>query len=250
MKLVKFFIQNVLVTLVATPTLAVTEVNLHQEIYSESSFYQKYNVVTESRLRTYFKSVTDSSWSLEPYLGVSLQYQSEGAEAKFFDNTVAPALGVRMRFGNIFSVAAQGGVRTAISKSENDNKTEWDPRVVASAGNFWNWMSLSLPNLFTEVYGEAAFVPRLSGTPVSVAWLKQGYRFKPLSSINIDPYVEVFARESRSKDLGPSLTQVRGGVRVQWISKTWSVATLTYHNLRPQKESSSVEGLFVIGGNF
>ncbi len=112
---------------------------LHQELYSESTYYEKYNVVTETRVRSYLPLWMQESWSVEPYLGVSMQYQSPGAEYKYFDNTATPALGVQARFFQRITLQAQGGVRTNLSSEEENKNSEWDPRLVLSAGDFWSW---------------------------------------------------------------------------------------------------------------
>lgn len=219
-----------------------------QELYSESTYYQKYDVVTESRLRSYISIWQDEHWELRPYLGVSLQYQTPGAQNKYFDNTLHPALGVQMTYLRKIALSLQGGVRTNLSQTEK--QSEWDPRAVLSFGDFWSWVPVKLPGVFTEIYAESAYLPRLSSTPVSTLWLKQGYRMNLISHLYLDPYAELFLRESRSADLGPSLTQGRGGARLLWVNDSWSVAGLIYHNFRQDESSASTEGLLVVGGNF
>lgn len=224
------------------------EKKFYQELYSESTFYQKYDLVTDSRVRSYLPLWSGSNWRVEPYLGVSLQYQSSGAEAKYFDNTATPALGVQVRFFEKVVLQAQGGIRTVAG--EKENKSEWDPKLVLSAGDFWTWQVLGFSSVFTEAYGESAYLPRVSDTPVSILWIKQGYRFKAASHLYIDPYAEFFARESRSADLGPSMTQGRAGIRTLWQNNSWTVAALVYHGLKQNESSAPVEGLFVVGGSF
>ncbi|WP_374079854.1 hypothetical protein [Bdellovibrio bacteriovorus] len=231
-----------------TNSSVLREKKFYQELYSESTFYQKYDLVTESRVRSYLPLWSGNNWRIEPYLGVSLQYQSSGAEAKYFDNTATPALGILVRFFEKVTLQAQGGVRTVVG--EKENKSEWDPKTVFSAGDFWTWQSLGFSSVFTEAYSESAYLPRVSETPVSILWIKQGYRFKAASHLYIDPYAEFFARESRSPDLGPSTTQGRAGVRTMWQNNSWTVAALVYRNFKQHESSSSVEGLFVVGGNF
>ncbi len=219
-----------------------------QELYSESTYYQKYDIVTESRLRSYISIVQDERWELRPYVGVSFQYQTPGAQSKYFANTVNPALGLQILYLRKISLSLQGGVRTNVSQPEN--QSEWDPRVVLSAGDFVSWVGLKFPAVFTEIYGESAYLPRLSSTPVSTLWMKQGYRIKLISRLYLDPYAELFFRESRSADLGPSLTQTRGGARLLWTDDSWTVAGLIYHNFRQDDASAATEGLLVVGGNF
>lgn len=232
-------------------TSFVSAKTFHQELYSESTYYQKYDVVTEGRVRSYASLWGGENWIVEPFLGVTLQYQSPGAELKYFDNTATPALGIQARFFQKITLQAQGGVRTVISDTENENaKSEWDPRIILSAGDFWGWQSWGAPAVFTEAYGESAYVSRLSSTPVTTFWLKQGYRFKVASQVYVDPYAEFFLRESRSADLGPSITQGRAGVRALWATSSWTVAGLLYHNLKQNDGSAPLEGLFVVGGNF
>lgn len=255
MKVLNFF-RYVAGLLVFLPSLGsaalnssvVSEKKIHQELYSESTFYQKYDIVTESRLRSYFSWGEGENWKLEPYFGVSLQYQSPGAEAKYFDNTVTPSLGIEGRLYDRIALQVQGGVRTVVG--QNENTSEWDPRVVLSAGDFWTWNSLGFSSVFTEVYGESVYMPRLDGTPVSTLWVKQGYRFKVASHLFVDPYAEFFIRDSRSADLGPSMTQGRGGIRGLWATDSWTVAALVYHNLKKDESSAPIEGLFVVGGDF
>lgn len=232
----------------ATNSSVLSEKKIYQELYSESTFYQKYDLVTESRVRSYWSLWSGDSWRVEPYLGISFQYQSSGAEVKYFDKTVTPALGVQVRVFDKVALQAQGGVRTVVE--EKENKSEWDPKVVLSAGDFWTWQALGFSSVFTEAYGESAYLLRVSETPVSILWIKQGYRFKAASHLYIDPYAEFFARESRSPDLGPSMTQGRVGVRTMWRSDSWTVAALVYHGLKQNESSAPVEGLFVVGGSF
>ncbi|QDK37492.1 hypothetical protein [Bdellovibrio sp. NC01] len=223
----------------------------YKELYSENSYYEQYNLVTDTRLRYYQPLYIENVLSLDAFAGAGFQYQSPNAQQKYFDNSVTPYVGMRAgAFQKIF-LQFQAGVR-AVLNDENSGQTnrsaEWDPRVILSAGDFWQWPVDS--HIFTEGYGEVAYVPRLDSTPVSTGWLKQGYRFKPMVSVNIDPYAEFYLRESRSADLGPSMKEGRVGVRTQWLPGSWNLAALIYHPINRTEAHGDIEGLLVIGGQF
>ncbi|MDG0817372.1 hypothetical protein [Bdellovibrio svalbardensis] len=219
----------------------------YEELYSESSYYEQYNLVTDTRVRYYQPLHLSETLGLDAYAGANLQYQSSGAKQKYFDNAVTPYVGIQ---GNLFKrifLQLQAGVRTVINDKRESNTTQWDPRVILSAGDFWHWPT---QQVFTEAYGEVAYVPRLDATPVSTGWIKQGYRFKPTASVNLDPYAEFYSRESRSPDLGPSMTEARFGLRSQWLRGSWNVAALVYHPVNRKVTQGDVEGLLVVGGVF
>lgn len=217
------------------------------DFYSESSYYEAYDLVTDSRLRYYqpLRALDDFKTSL--YLGVGLQYQSPGSREKYFDNTANPNVGLQLDFGNLLKLQAQAGYRTVLGTNNQHTSTEWDPRIILSGGHLWQW---PVPENFTEGYAESVYVPRLSSTPVSVAWAKQGYRWKPQAQLSIDAYGEFYLRESRSEDLGPSVVEWRVGGRAQYRVQSWSLAALLYHPLQKHASSGEVEGLFVVGGYF
>ncbi|HWU42977.1 MAG TPA: hypothetical protein VN132_06045, partial [Bdellovibrio sp.] len=181
------------------------------------------------------------------YIGANLQYQSAGAPQKYFDDSINPYVGLQGSLWRKIFLQLQAGARSVLNQESQGNSTQWDPRVILSAGDFWTW---TRPQIFTEAYGEVAYVPRLDATPVSTGWIKQGYRFKPLTNLNIDPYAELYARESRSADLGPTMNDFRLGFRTQWLSSGWNVAALLYHPFNRHEARGDVEGLLVIGGVF
>ncbi|MFS4461187.1 hypothetical protein [Bdellovibrio sp. HCB2-146] len=221
----------------------------HNSLYSESTYYESYDVVTESRLKSLFIWEEGENMSAGAYVGASIQYQTPNAPQKYYDNALTPQAGLQFGFLKKITLQLQAGYRNVIEeKSQATSESEWDPRAILSAGDFLYW-SPSSP-LFTEYYGEASYVPRLSSTPVSSAWLKAGMRYSPLKNIYADPYAEGFIRESRSPDLGPSMTQWRVGGRLLWTTTEWNVAALLYHNINSNETSSPIEGLFVVGGNF
>lgn len=225
------------------------EAALRNSLYSESTYYENYDVVTESRLKSLFNWQEGESFTAGAYLGASLQYQTPNAPEKYYDNTLTPQAGLQFGFLQKITLQLQAGYRNVMEeKSKAQTESEWDPRVILSAGDFI-YFSPSSP-LFTEYYGEASYVPRLSSTPVSSAWLKAGARYSPYKNIYTDPYAEGFIRESRNDDLGPSITQWRVGGRLLWATNDWSVAALLYHNINSNEASSPIEGLFVVGGNF
>lgn len=236
----------------STSSIALTpKAKSYEELYSENSYYEQYNLVTDTRLRYYQPLYIENILSVDAFAGAGIQYQSPNAPQKYFDNSITPYVGVRTgAFRKIF-LQVQAGVR-AVLNDENSGQTnrsaEWDPRVILSAGDFWQWPVDS--HLFTEAYGESAYVPRIDSTPVSTGWLKQGYRFKPMASVNVDPYAEFYLRESRSADLGPSMKEGRAGVRAQWLPGGWNLAALIYHPINRAEAHGDVEGLLVIGGQF
>lgn len=221
--------------------------NSYEELYSENSYYEQYNLVTDTRLRHYQPLRDGGQWGLDAYIGANLQYQSPGAKQKYFDDALMPYVGLQANLMRKIFLQMQAGARSILNDNYEGNRTQWDPRIILSAGDFWQW---KMPQVFTEGYGESAFVPRLDSTPVSTVWLKQGYRFKPVTSVNLDPYAEFYLRESRSADLGPSMTEFRLGLRTQWLAGGWNVAALIYHPFDRKDAHGDVEGLMVIGGVF
>jgi hypothetical protein len=222
---------------------------VQNSFYSESNYYEKYDLVTESRLRTLYNWQESENLETGAYLGATLQYQTPDAAEKYYDSTMTPQLGLQFRFIKKVYLQLQAGVRTVIdSESQAEKKSEWDPRVVLSAGD----MLYSTPSskAFVEYYGEVSYVPRIDSTPVSTGWVKLGYRFSPWKNIYADPYAEGFVRESRNDDLGPTLTQWRTGARLLWWTPSWNVSTLIYHNFNNDSDNGALEGLFVVGGNF
>jgi hypothetical protein len=222
---------------------------IQNSFYSESTYYEKYDLVTESRLRSLYNWQESENLESGAYLGASLQYQSPDAAQKYYDSAMTPQVGLQFRFVKKVYLQLQAGVRTVIeSDSQAEKKTEWDPRVILSTGD----MLYASPSskTFAEYYGEVSFVPRINSTPVSTAWLKLGYRFSPWKNIYADPYAEAFARESRNSDLGPTITQYRAGARLLWWTPSWNVSALLYHGFDDDDATAAIEGLFVVGGNF
>ena len=222
---------------------------IQNSFYSESTYYEKYDLVTESRLRSLLNWQESEFLESGVYLGASIQYQSPDAAQKYYDSAMTPQLGLQFRFIKKIYLQLQAGVRTVIdADSQAEKKTEWDPRVILSTGDILYASPSS--KYFAEYYGEVSAVPRIDATPVSTAWLKLGARFSPWKNIYTDPYVEAFTRESRNDDLGPTLTQYRAGARFLWWMPAWNVAALIYHGFDNDDETAAIEGLFVVGGNF
>ena len=235
----------ILTVLISSTTLAAVQTSF----YSESTYFEKYDLVTESRLRALYNWHENDVFQSGVYVGASLQYQSADAAEKYYDNAMTPQLGLQMSFFKKAFLQLQAGVRTVIdSESNAERKSEWDPRAILSLGDLIYASPAS--KVFTEYYAEAAYVPRIDPTPVSTAWLKFGYRFTPWKNIYIDPYAEGYAKESRNADLGPTLSQIRAGSRLLWSTPSWTVAALAYHSLNQDSDTAAIEGLFVVGGNF
>ena len=230
-----------------TSTAKLTHHPNYFDLYSESSYYEAYDLVTDSRLRYYVPLSEFNGIKTSIYLGVGLQNQSPGSREKYFDNTANSNLGWQFDFSQWAKLQMQAGYRTVLNDDEQGNSISWDPRIILSTGRYWQW---PLPENFTEVYGEAAYVPRLSSTPVSAVWAKQGYRWKPQNQISLDAYGELYVRESRRDDLGPSMTEWRLGGRAQYAFQSWSVSALLYHPIEKHQSSAELEGLFVVGGIF
>lgn len=218
-------------------------------VYSESTYFEKYDLVTESRLRALYNWQENDYVTSGVYVGASVQYQSPDASQKYFDSSMTPQVGVQFGLVKKAFLQLQAGYRTIIEKEiSNEQKSEWDPRAILSVGDMMYASPIS--RYFSEYYAEAAYVPRIDPTPVSTAWVKLGARFSPWKYIYIDPYAEAYAKESRNADLGPTLTLVRAGSRFLWATSKWSVAALVYNNLNQNSESTAIEGLFVVGGTF
>ncbi|MBO9666400.1 MAG: hypothetical protein J7501_06260 [Bdellovibrio sp.] len=217
------------------------------DLYSESSYYYDYDFVTDTRLRYYQPLTEVVSMAVSTYIGAGIQYQSMGAREKYYDDTVNPHLGLQLQILPGVKLQGQIGYRTVMGLNDETSSTTWDPRMIFAAGNLWNW---GATQNFTEGYGEVTYVPRLSSTPVSVVWIKQGYRWIPASLVKLDAYGEMYARESRSDDLGPTITEWRMGARSTWDYKKWSVSALVFHAFNREVPKGEIEGLFTVGGNF
>ncbi len=224
---------------------------IQNSFYSESTYYERYDLITESRLKSLYGLYESSVLTAGAFLGVSLQYQSNGAAERYYDDAVTPQLGVQLSFFKKVILQLQTGVRQLIpppSDSPDETRAQWDPRVILSVGDFLNYAPTQ--NVFTEYYGEVSYVPRIDPTPVSTFSVKQGWRFTPYKNIYADPYGEVFLRKSNNADLGPSITEWRTGGRLTWATAAWTIAGLAYHNFNKKAESGTLEGLLILGGQF
>ncbi len=217
------------------------------DFYSESSYYYDYDFVTDSRLRYYQPLTEFGSVGVSAYVGANIQYQSPGASEKYYDNTFNPNVGLQFQFVPGVKLNAQMGYRTVTGMNDEPRQTTWDPRMVFSAGDIWMW---GTTRNFTEGYLESAFVPRLDRTPVSLVWLKQGYRWFPHAKLSLDAYGEGYQRVSNSEDLGPTITEWRAGGRTTWTEKAWNVSALIYHPFPKHVSSGELEGLVTLGGQF
>ncbi|MNK22759.1 hypothetical protein D3C87_410400 [compost metagenome] len=216
------------------------------ELYSESTYYEKYNWVSESRLRYYLPFYKNDWFKAEAFFGAAWQWQAV-SDSTFYSDAISPGLGVRLGvFGKVFLTLEE---RYRMQYSEPREQMS-DPRATLSAGDLYYWNGgVKAEGLLTEGYGESSFVPRLSTAPVSVLWIKQAYRFPLGNGIYLDPYGEYFNRQSQTADLGPTITEIRGGLRALWQSSAWTVSGMVYRNFSSQ-ERGSFEGLFVVGGVF
>ncbi|WP_413581341.1 hypothetical protein [Bdellovibrio sp. HCB288] len=217
------------------------------DFYSESSYYYEYDFVTDSRLR-YYQPITEiGTVGLSAYMGANIQYQSPGALSKYYDNTVNPNVGLQFQFYPGVKLQTQVGYRTLMSMDGQEPVSTWDPRAILSAGHLQMW---GITQNFTEGYLESAYVPRIDPTPVSLVWLKQGYRWFAGGTISMDAYGEIYQRVSNNNDLGPTITEWRAGGRVTWAEKSWSVSALMYHPFQKHTTNGELEGLLAVGGQF
>lgn len=217
------------------------------DFYSESSYYYDYDFVTDSRLRYYQPLSNLGAVGLSAYLGANVQYQSPGAKGKYYDNTFNPNVGLQFQFYPGVKLNTQVGYRSVMGLNDETRQTTWDPRMIFSAGDLWMW---GMTKNFTEGYFESAFVPRLDRTPVSLVWVKQGYRWFPRPKLTLDAYGEVYQRVSNSDDLGPTMTEWRAGGRTTWSEREWNVSALVYHPFQKHVQSGELEGLLTLGGQF
>lgn len=217
------------------------------EIYSENSYYADYDFVTDTRVRYYHPLFRFFDMNLSTYIGANIQAQSDGAKSQYYDNTASPHMGLNLKIYPGVSLQAQVGYRTTITKDNEFTSAQWDPRSILSAGNIFFWTN---PAVFTEFYGEASYVPRLSSTPVSVVWMKQGYRWKPFHQFVFDAYAELYGRESRNDDLGPTRREGRLGARSMYLPGAWNFSLLAFHPISRDTGHGDLDGLFVVGGTF
>ncbi len=219
----------------------------HSQFYSESSYYNDYAFVTDSRLRYLHPIAENNIFKTEAYFGVSLQLQTLGANEKYYDNNTNPAVGFKTIFYKKIGLILQAGYKNYIGENYQGTRSVWDPKVVLAGEDFWAWDN---PLLFSEGSFEFAYVPRLDSTPVTTLSIKQGLRFQPTGNINVDALGEINRLEARNPNAGLSNTEVRLGVRSAWESKTWNVAAVLFHAYNRIDPHGDVDGTLTIEGQF
>ena len=226
---------------------ATTAQKGYGEVYSENNYYSDYDYVTDTRVRYYHPLLRFYGLDLSTYIGANIQAQVADAAYKYYDNAVTPHWGLNLKLYPGVNLQTQVGYRTIVNKENEFGSAMWDPRSMLSAGQIFFW---SDPSIFTEYYGEVSYVPRISSTPVSVLWVKQGYRWQPYGKFFFDAYGEAYGRESRSDDLGPTIREGRLGARGIYLPGTWNISLQVFHPIARNAGQGDLDGLLVVGGTF
>lgn len=224
-----------------------TEQTGRSELYSESGYYSDFDFVTDTRVRYYHPLAKSDNWGVESYIGASFQYQSSGAKEKLCDNSFTPSIGIKANLYKKLGLLLQAGVRNMTAEDYQGNRSQWDPKAVVAAEEFFQWDN---PLLFNEAGFEVDYLPRLDSTPAMTVAAKQGLRFKPHSLVNLDTYAEVNHLESHSLNIGPTATEYRMGLRSQLEAKNWNIAANIYHPLNRKDSHGDLDGILAIEGQF
>lgn len=207
---------------------------LSTEVYSESTYVPEYGVLSDTQVRIapfHTESVTG-------YVGFALQRQDKTRSSQtqlYSEDIIMASAGLRIALTPYLSALAEF-------------RTEDRSRLGLIAGNIWEY-EISKTLLFSEFYGESLVLPSFHKDPISTLWMKQGLRYRLNKKFILDPFVEVYLRQSPSPELGRDTEQVRGGLRSLYLQDAWSAALLIYQSF-PKNERPHEEALLVFGGRF
>lgn len=220
----------------------------HSQFYSESFYSYDFGFVTDSRLR-YLQPVIDKADVMtEAYVAASVQYQSAGAREQMLENNINPAIGLKTIFFKKLGFVVQTGYKTYTDENHEGTRSVWDPKAVLATEIIHQWDN---PRYFSEGSFEIDYAPRLDSSSVaSILSLKQGLRFKPVSSVNFDTLGEVYRLDCRNTNYGVADSEYRLGVRSTWESKSWNVAATLFHAYDRADARGDVDGLLTVEGQF
>jgi hypothetical protein len=237
------------------PTPQSTSPTSLNEIYSESGFLSHTaEITTSSRLR-YLQSLGLSH--LNAYAGVLLERDfNPAADGPALENAFSPMLGISYQAFDALMLWAE--YRERISESHlnvSNQSSESDPRFGISIGKALRGVRSRRGGDLLEVegYGEIVVVPRLSGKPVSSAYLRSSFgpRFAGLARLAL--YSEINQFLSPQDAFGKTRTDLRGGLlaQIEWLR--WQGSLSAYHPWvlsEKNADRSAIEALLVIGGTF
>lgn len=207
-----------------------------QELYSESLYFREVGIVSDSYVRMRTESVV---WP-ESYFGVRAQLQNADATEKYFENRLIPFIGLQKSFfGNLALIAElRASEERATGPSQDQKSLRLEERVGIDYGDLWLWGEAGKDSLFTEVYGESFWIPKIDSKLLTSLWLKQGYRFFVAPKWWLDPYIE-----GRYQDREQSF---RAGARALYQIRSWTAALYAYQLFKI--ETSETQILLQIGG--
>ena len=207
---------------------------LSTEVYTESTYVPEYGILSDTQVRL----VPFKTGSFTGYVGFALQRQDKtrSSQTKLYsEDIVMASAGLRVSLNKYFQALAE--VR---SKDRS--------RLGLVAGQIWEY-GLGENLVFTEFYAESLILPSFHKDPISTLWVKQGLRYRLNNAFILDPFVEIYLRQSPSPDLGRDTEQVRAGLRSLYVQNNWSAAFLVYQSF-PKDERPHEEALLTFGGTF
>lgn len=207
---------------------------LSTEVYSESTYVPEYGILSDSQVRLVPLKIE----SLTGYVGFALQRQDKtrSSQTKLYSEDI---------------VMASAGLRVSLNKYISalaEFRTEDRSRLGLIAGQIWEY-SFGKNLVFTEFYGESLILPSFHKDPISTLWIKQGLRYRLTASFILDPFFEIYLRQSPSPELGRDTEQLRAGLRSLYVQNNWSAALLIYQSF-PKDERPHEEALLTFGGSF
>lgn len=207
---------------------------LTTEFYSESTYVPQYGILSDTQVRL----APYKSESLISYVGFALQRQDKTRPSQtqlYSEDILMASAGLRVSLNKYFSALAEF-------------RTEDRSRLGLLAGQIWEYFFHDR-TFFTDFYGESLVLPSFHNDPVTTLWIKQGLRFRISSLWILDPFVEVYFRQSPDPELGRDTEQLRAGLRGFYIQDKWNASLLIYQSF-PKDERPHEEVLLTLGGAF
>ncbi len=207
---------------------------LSTEVYSESTYVPQYGILSDTQVRL----APLKTQKITGYIGFALQRQDKTTSSQtklYSEDLVMASAGLRLSLNSYFSALAEF-------------RTKERSRLGLIAGKIWEY-SVRETLLFTEFYGESLILPSFHKNPISTLWLKQGLRYRLGNSLVLDPFVEIYFRQSPSRELGRDTEQARAGLRSLYVQNNWSASLLLYQSF-PKNERPHEEALLTFGGTF
>lgn len=201
------------------------------ELYSENLSAEGQSsagVLTETRLRLF---LLPEQKYVRPFLG--------GYHNSFSQGPTLGALGLIGTPANLQIVVEGRQVYSQDRPYENEVR-------YGLVGGSWHSFSRSH---FLETYGESFVVPRLHPAPVTTLFLRWGLRSELAKGLYLDGFVQPWARESPSLDLGSRGIELRPGVRAIWWIDAFAVAAyINYREKITPRTDPQWEAMLVLQG--